>query len=315
LLKDLEKENLLREHETLLKCVIQKAHEIVKQRYPYAGESVLDASGFEEVYHAAKFLTADDHMERTMLCVYATRSLAPSWWWYGSDKRSWDGADSTPRAALKDRGEVCLAHTTIPNSLIFFASLDRDYLVLPEAHMRAAFGGMMGPWALVHPDGSASMCYCPDLYSKHYGFNDYTGTSGMGYYHYLCEASSYVLPVRNIEIHTFGCQFEQHSDHYSVRPWDGVGRRIILRQIGAEFELSFGKMESLTLDIRKRWFKVAIQNPADKQILAQLKVRGMWGTALKVEDQQIQSREGGDFMISIPLPAGKTIKISGKVTE
>ena len=190
-----------------------------------------------------------------MRCAYATRSLAPSWWWYGSDKRNWDGADSTPTRAMADRGETCLAHTTIPNSLIFFGLMDRDYLAIPEAYMRMAFGGMLGPWALVRSDGAASMCYCPDLSSKHAGFNSYTGGSGHGLFHYLREVGSYVLPNQKQGIYTFGCHFESTDDAYVVRPWEGVGRRIVMRQIGAEFRLTFGRFIELRVDRAKRWFE------------------------------------------------------------
>jgi len=90
----------------------------------------MDTSGLEEVFAAAKFLADDAHLERTVKCAFAARSLAPSWWWYGSDKRHWDGADSAPLKALLDRAEACLGQTTIPNSLIFFGLMDRDYLAI-----------------------------------------------------------------------------------------------------------------------------------------------------------------------------------------
>ncbi len=78
-----------------------------------------------------------------------------------------------------------MAHTTIPNSLIFFSLLDRDYLGLPDAYMRMAFAGMLGPWALVGPEGEAAMSFCPDPASKQYQFNRFNGSSGIGYFHYL----------------------------------------------------------------------------------------------------------------------------------
>lgn len=314
LVRDLRAEGMKDELDKLLPHVISKADEMVKQHYPYAGESVLDTSGFEEVFHAAIFLQNDEHLERTMRCAYAARSLAPSWWWYGSDKRSWDGADSTPLRALIDRGEACLAHTTIPNSAMFFASLDRDYLAIPDAYMRLAFGGMMGPWALVRSDGAASMCYCPDLSSKHRGYNAYTGASGLGYFHYLRCCGAYVLPNRTQGLFTFGCHFEQDDTRYVVRPWDGVGRRVVMRQIGAEFQLSFGRFVEVSMDVRKRWAEFLIENPCDKDIRAELTIRGLWGTQINVMGRVHENTEG-DVVASINLPAGRTTPITAKVVR
>ncbi len=314
LLQDLRREDMQAEATELEGYVEFKARELVRQRFPYAGESVMDTSGFEEVFNAAKYLADDEHLERTARCAFAARSLAPSWWWYGSDKRSWDGADSTPLQAMLDRGEACLAHTTIPNSLIFFGLMDRDYLAVPEAYMRMAFGGMMGPWALIRKDGAASMCYCPDLASRHAGYNAFTGTSGLGYYHYLHSVGSYVLPNRAMGTFTFGCHYENDGGVYMVRPWDGVGRRIVLRQIGAEYELGFGCFAELRLDQRKRWFEADIVNPSDKDVRAEFKVRGMWGAELSIQGKKVDSVRG-EAVTQVLLPARQTMTATGKVTR
>jgi hypothetical protein len=320
ILADLRSEGMAELHNRLFALIDDKARELIKQQYPYAGESVLDTSGFEEVFAAALHLSNDEHLERTQRCAFAARSLAPNWWWYGSDKRSWDGADSTPRRALIDRGEACLAHTTIPNSLIFFAGLDKDYLAIADAHMRLAFGGMMGPWALVRPDGAASMCYCPDPSSKHYGFNPYTGASGLGYFHYLRGAGSYVLPNREQGTLTFGCHFEQDDKRYLIRPWDGVGRRVVMRQIGASFELTFGRIVEMEMDVRKRWVTVQVQNPIPSDARALLRCQGLWGRRLEVAVEGAGGRVNIDCVDGVAeapltLPGAKIVKVSVRVVQ
>ena len=312
LLRDLEIEGMGSEVLELNRWVEFKATELTKLKFPFAGESVMDTSGFEEVFAAAVHVADDEHLEKTVRCAYATRSLAPSWWWYGGDKRSWDGADSTPVRALVDRGEACMSHTTIPNSLIFFGLMDRDYLALPEGYMRMAFGGMLEPWALVRKDGGASMCYCPDLSSKHAGYNIFTGASGLGYFHYLRGTGSFVLPNRNLGTYTFGCHHEVVNGAHVVKPWDGVGRRIVLRQTGCEFELSFGQFLELKLDVRKRWFEAEIFNPSDKEVELILMISGMWGRSLTINTQKIQC-ENGRALYRFRLPANGSKKIKGKV--
>ncbi len=312
ILTDLEAEGLGEEFASLQQMVDHKARELVKMQYPYAGESALDTSGFEEVVRAALYAQDDEHLERTLRCAFAARSSAPSWWWYGSDKRSWDGADSAPMRALSDRGEACLAHTTIPNALTFFAGLDRDYPALAEVYMRLAFGGMIAPWALVRKDGAASMCYCPDLSSKHSGYNRFTGASGLGYFHYLREVGSYVLPNGPASTFVFGCHFLSEGGAYSVKPWDGVGRRIILRQIGAEFKLTYGSIQELRLDARKRWFELTIVNPSDKDVPCELCITGLWGTSFQVMGRVLDAIDG-KLTTSLVLPASQSIFVTGKV--
>ncbi|MCE9559104.1 MAG: hypothetical protein K8R88_09150 [Armatimonadetes bacterium] len=298
MLEDLQSEGIYEELNILRPQVAEKSEEILKQEFPYAGESVLDTSGFEEVFQSALLDRNDEHLERTLRCAFAARSLAPSWWWYGSDKRNWDGADSTPLKALVDRGEACLAHTTIPNSAMFFTQLDRDYAAIPEAYMRLAFGGMMGPWALVRSDGACSMCYSPDLSSKHQGYSTYTGASGLGYFHYLRTVGAYVLPNQVLGTYTFGCHFEQDAEKYVVTPWDGVGRRVIFRQISAEFELEFGQIRRVELDLRKRWALVHIENPSDRDVKTKLRVKGLWGEEVDAFDKTFRALNG---VVTIPF--------------
>ena len=180
--------------------------------------------------------------------------------------------------------------------------------------MRMAFGGMLGPWALVRADGGASMCYCPDLSSNHAGFNTFTGAAGHGLYHYVREAGSYVFPNQKQGYYTFGCHFESGKEVYVVRPWDGVGRKIVLRQIGAEFELDFGRFIELRLDPQKRWFEADVQNPSDKDVRARLTVSGMWGVALSVQGKTV-SVEGGVAEAQVSLPARQTVKVTGNVVR
>src|SRR5205085_10560959 len=124
---------------------------------------------------------------------------------------------------------------------------------IPEAYMRLPFGVMLGPWALARAEGAASMAYCPETASKHHGYVPLTGDVGFALFHYLRGAGAYVLPSRSYGVFTFGCHFEVEGNAYIVRPWDGVGRRIVLRQVGAEFDVTFGRMYEIRLDVRKRW--------------------------------------------------------------
>lgn len=312
LLGDLALEGMNQEVDRLMPFVTVRAEDLLRKQFPYGHENTLDTSGFEEAFTAARYLNDEDHQERAMRCAYAVRSLSPSWWWYGSDPRMWDEVEHGPLPMPFDRGELCQGHTGPENSLMFFDTLDRDYATLPEQYMRMAFGGLLGCWALVRPDGSASMAYCPDSASKLFGFSPLSGDLGLSLFHYLRAAGAYVLPSRSYGVFTFGCHFEIESDHYVVRPWDGVGRRVVLRQVNADFQLSVGKFREVQLDVRKRWASLVVENPTDLDMNTELRIRGLWGNRFEILGEAIEGMDG-ELAVSLPLAAQSVSRIDIKV--
>ncbi len=312
LLGDLASEGMHDEVERLMPFVSVRAEDLLRRQFPYGYDNVLDTSAFEEAFTAARYLNDEEHQERAMRCAYAARSLSPSWWWYGSDARLYDDLEEGPLPTQFDRGEMCLGHTGPENSMMFFELLDRDYSSLPEVYMRMAFGGMLGVWALIKDDGSASMSYCPDAASKNFGFHPLTGDIGVALFHYLRAAGAYVLPSRNYGVFTFGCHFEIEADHYVVRPWDGVGRKVVLRQVNAEVSLSVGKIREVKLDVRKRWVTLILENPADLELRSDLRIRGLWGSRFEIFGEQIDAVDG-ELAVSLPLAAGAISRLEIKV--
>jgi hypothetical protein len=313
LLSDLEAQEM-EEAEVLSGYVAMRAEDLLKRDSPYAGESIWDTSGFEEVFAAARYMNDEEHLERALRCAYAARALSPSWWWYGSDVRFFDDSEGLAHPGIADKGELCLGYTTPENSMMFLGTLDRDYSHIPEAYMRLAFGGMLGVWALVRPDGAASMAYCPDASSKQHGMLPLTGDIGFALFHYLRGVGAYVLPSRSYGVFTFGCHFEIDDTAYVVRPWDGVGRHVILRQVGAEFSTTFGRIREVRLDLRKRWAVVEIESPADKHISSLLHVRGMWGNTFEVSGKTVNA-DDGELAVPLALPPLGIIRVDIKVVE
>lgn len=302
LLPSFAHENLQEELERLIPLVQGRAQDLLRRSYPQVAGGVPNSAVFSEAFTAANFVNDEFHMEQALRCGFAGRSLAPSWWWYGSDPRQWDELDDGPLPDGSDHGELCLGFTSVENSGMFFSTLDRDYGWLPEAHMRLAFGGMLGSWALVHSDGSASMAYCPDNASKLVGHSELTGDIGVSLFHYLHQVAAYVLPSRTYGIVTFGCHFEVDDTQYIVRPWDGVGRRVVLRQVDAELEVSAGVIREMRLDLRKRWISVRMENPCDKDLRVQLWIRGLWGEKFQFQNQTVETKNG-ELDVTVVLPA------------
>ena len=314
LLEDLIRMDMQDEATKILRFITMRNADLLRRDFPYAGDNVWDTAGFAEVYAAARYVMDDDHLERASRCAFAARSLSPSWWWYGSDVRQWDPAEGVPTKEVEDNGEFCLGYTTPINSSLFFQSVETDYSHIPEAHMRLAFGGMLGVWALVTEEGAASMGYCPDAASQHFGFSAITGDIGLALFDYLRDVASYVLPSRDYGVFTFGCHFEVEDDCYVVRPWDGVGQRVYMRQIGADFSVRNAKIEEVRLDLRKRWAELSISNPSDKQSTVSISVQGLWGTKFDVNGRTVESNDGG-LGIGLNLAEQSLIKVRIMVIE
>lgn len=291
LLTQLEEAGLGEEYAELKELLETKANALCDQEFPFAGETTQDTSAYEEVASAAMQLGETELLERTLLSAFAARSFAPSWWWCGSEKRCWDTTHDLLSSESFDRGESCLSHTTIPNSLIFFKLLDRDPIGLSESHFRKASAGMLGPWALIRNDGAASMSYCPDFASKQSGFNPYTGLSSLGYATYLREVTSLVLAGQE-GVLTFACHYEPNDDSLIVKPWDGVGRKVVLRHVGIEVETSFGMIQEMSVQTDLRSMNLTIFNPCDKEVRAKLTISGLWGAGLSLDGEPMTFDKG-----------------------
>ncbi len=258
--------------------------------------------------------------EELMSLAYAARSLSPSWWWYGTDKRFLEELDA-PHPAMGDKGEMTLSPTTVANSLMLFDTLDKDQQFLPDSWMRMAFGGMLGIWALVRPDGAASMAFCPDSASQQFGVSALTGDVGLGLYRYLRWVSAYVLPTRQSGVVTFGCHFHVETaadgtEEFSIRPWDGVNRRIVVRQLGVEVSTTFGRILELRFDARKRKATILMQNPSERDHQAVITVRGLWGTRADVSGTAITAdpQDEGALRVPVSLAGKRETKIEIRVT-
>lgn len=283
------------------------------------GKNFWSLDGFEQAFFGPWIGMNRADRDEILSLAFAARSLSPSWWWYGSDKRILDDADG-PNPAMADKGEMCLGPTSVAHSLMLFDTLDRDQAYLPESWLRMAFGGMLGPWALVRPDGAASMGFCPDPASKQYGVSALTGDIGLSLARYLRHATAYVLPTRLSGVVTFGCHFEAETgadgEEYVVRPWDGVNRRIVVRQLGVEASTSFGRILELRFDARKRRASVLMHNPADRDISVTLTLRGLWGTRVDVSGvaHEADAHDAGALRIPVALSAHRETRIEIKVT-
>lgn len=312
LITELRKHKLDAEARALEGHLSVRDREMARRRYPFGVDAVWSTMPFEEAFHSARRRQDEDAEERMLRLAMASKSLSPSWWWYGSDKRWPVSIDRTQGAIHDDKGELCLGGQSVANGFLFFEQLDRDYNSLPEATLRAAFGAVLGVWALVRSDGAAGMAYCPDPSSRHYGMSWLTGDVGIALWQYLRSVKSWVLPSATSGVTTFGCHFEMETEDgletFRIRPWDGVGRRIVVRQLGVEAEIRNARFTELRFDARKRRAVAMVENSSDKDLVAEVRVRGMWGRRFEVMGRELQG-EDGEVRADVPIAANSAVRV------
>ncbi|MFZ4509287.1 MAG: DUF5695 domain-containing protein, partial [Fimbriimonas sp.] len=241
----------------------------------------------------------------------------PSWWWLGTDHR-W-GFDSEIFGGAPDKGQLCFAPSTVANSLLFFNSLNRDYNELPDLPMRLAFSGLIANWALVRKDGAAGMGFSPDSASRYFGMAPVSGDVGLGLFLYLRKAGAFLLPSRHAGGGAFGAHFESDAQGtFTVKPWDGVGRIIVVRQFGIEARSRYARMKELSFDGTKRWVNLQLHNPSDRAVEADLTLKGLWGKNFILtklgESFPVRAQEGEIFM-KLSIGARRVEQIEIRVME
>ena len=124
--------------------------------------------------------------------------------------------------------------------------------------------------------------------------------------------ASYILPSRVSGVQTFGCFFDAKTDGaeetFVIKPWDGVGRRIVVRHVGVEVEIQNGRITEFKLDGRKRFASLTVENPSDKALDCHFEISGLWGTKYSVEGQELEG-DNGKLRATVKLAASATKQI------
>ncbi len=312
LITELKSAKMETEAKQLEALLVARDRELARRRYPFGTEQEWSLAPFEEAFYSARRRQDEEAEDHFLRIAYAARSLSPSWWWYGSDKRWATEPHPNGDPSIIDKGELALGGTGVAHSLLFFEQLDRDYTSLSEVPARHAFGGLLSIWTLIREDGAAAAWFCPDPASKQSGMSWLTGDLGISLFQYLRGVASWVLPSPSSGVITFGCHFESENedgvDIYRVRPWDGVGRRVVIRHLGLEAEVRNARIEELKVDARKRHAVISLQNTSDKDLVAEIRLRGMWGRRFEVSGVEHES-EDGELCAEATVPAGSVTKV------
>lgn len=320
----LKAEGRVAEAATLEALAIKRANSLLSSDYPYSAEPLYDTTGYEDVYFAGKLLENYEHLERTARCALTQKSYSPTWFWNGSDKRYWDAMEDNPQSEYygSDNGETCFHYTAPQTALVGLTHYDSDRFFPEKMLLFKSYASLLGVWSLVHSDGSASMCYTPDVTSNHAGYNQFSGDVGLGLFGYLRAVRSYLDSNRYAANFTLdvplGCNLiENTDDYFTVKIIDGVGRRFSIPNSGLHITLECGLLDTLTLTKDYRSLKLVIKNPAPVKITPRLTVEGLWGQSFDIltgGKQELGKSEAKALVTNLELPANGELELQIRST-
>ncbi|MEI7984481.1 MAG: DUF5695 domain-containing protein [Armatimonadota bacterium] len=266
-----------------------------RSRLPFWNGRNFSLTTLDEVSTLAEI---EDSMSATgsveQLCL-SHKSSSPNWWSFGAESRPTVDYEFHPY--LPDFAEVFPSYTSVSSSLAMTTWLKRDYTRLDEAGLRLATAGFLAPWSLVRADGAASMGFCPDLGSSERGVIPYTGDIGFALADYLHYSTGYLLSSVDRGFVPVGVHFESYpKDGMTIlrlEPWDGVGRRIVVRHLNLLVEVEGAKIDCLEFDINLQYAKIVLDNPTEAmKRKTRISVDGLWGTAFEVTGAEFTIVEG-----------------------
>ncbi len=315
----LRKEGMEREADRLEALLIHRGETLLQHDYPYSAEPLYDTTGYEDVYFTAKYLKEFDMVIQTAECSMAQKSYVPTWFWCGSDKRYWDAMENNPGGGWygTDHGETAMHYTTTQTALIGLDKFEHPKFFPEDVYFYKSYAGLLGVWSLVDEEGKASMCYTPDASSNHYGYNRYSGDSGLGLYGYLRAAGAYVDLIRigssRIEV-GFGCRISQEGEgrlHAVIA--DGINKRFRYPQFNFFADTEKTDLTELTMERNRTYVRMTLKNQLGETLMENIRIRGFWGEDYVADIDGVEQKgsvQDGVLRHSLEVPPEKSVTVT-----
>lgn len=232
-------ETLIAEYYELLHKVHSFQRNLFEFNVPYGSECAYDNTGYEMAIMMADRYDDLEWMKRLGNIILAARGTQPIWWWHGSDIRWWDPEH--------DFSEGCHHYTSPLNSLGLLRAIERGQLPINSSNLSSIYGGTLGTFSKIHPDGSGSMSYCWEQESPNFGFHAFSGDIGLGLFGALVDLGAYVYKPQNEATQSYLCNIEESTDEkLTIVPSSGAGNRITWHLELQDGELSHGSVRLAT---------------------------------------------------------------------
>jgi hypothetical protein len=256
-------ETLIAEYYELLHQVHNFQRNLFQFNVPYGSECAYDNTGYEMAMTMAERYDDLEWVKRLGKIILAARGSQPVWWWHGSDIRWWD--------AEHDFSEGCHHYTSPLNSTGLQKAIERGQLSVTTEHLSSVYGGKLGAFTKIHPDGSGSMSYCWEQESPNFGFHAFSGDIGLGLFGSLVDLGAYVYNPQDEAIQSYLCSVEEAPDgQLTVVPSSGAGNRITWHLEHLDEGLSTGSVtlaagyiQSFTWNVKTCFWEAIVYNDTE----------------------------------------------------
>jgi hypothetical protein len=244
ILKDLQREGMKTEADTLEATMRTRADKWKELAYPYGSEMPWDSTGQEEVYAWMKYFGDAEKADVTLNAILGYDPAIPSWGYNGSARRYWDfvyGGKAGPTSRLERQ----LHHY---GSGINAIPLLHEYRLHPDDLylLRVGYGGTMGPLTDINQEGYAGTAWhgFPDLLKV----DGITGDYGPNFFGHAFDTATYIVDPPDFGWLAFGGNIRAEGEHVKVTPLDSFRMRVFIAPLGLWLTLDAGRFESVELN-------------------------------------------------------------------
>jgi len=244
ILKDLQREGMKTEADTLEAAMQARADRWKQLAYPYGSEMPWDSTGQEEVYAWMKYFGDEEKANVTLDAILGYDPEIPSWGYNGSARRYWDfiyAGKSGPTSRLERQ----LHHY---GSGLNAIPLLHEYRLHPDDFylLHVGYGGTMGPLTDINQEGYAGTAWhgFPDLLKV----DGITGDYGPNFFGYSFDTATYIVDHPDFGWLAFGGSIRELGSEVKVTPLDAFRMRVYVAPLGLWLTLDAGKFESLELN-------------------------------------------------------------------
>ncbi|MFC6840157.1 DUF5695 domain-containing protein [Xanthomonas theicola] len=301
ILKDLKREGMTAEADTLTRLMQARATHWRSLKYPFGSEMPWDSTGQPEVYAWMRYFGYQTQADQTRDVILAYTPTVPNWGYNGNARRYWDFGT----AGKWERTERQIHHYgSALNAVPLFDAFRRNPA---DLHLlRVAYGGTMGGIANIDRDGFSSTAFhaWPDIMKP----DPYSGDFGMGFFGHAYAAATYVVNDPTLGWLGFGGDVTEAKGVVRIVPRDTSRSRLFVAPAGQWITLEAGKIASATWDPALRRITLTL-DPVDRftpaaRVLVEATVAG--ATPMMVVDGRL---ERGAY--TVPLATGpRTITLA-----
>ena len=268
ILADIKKEGWEEEYRSLLEEIRKCNRKFIKDPYPYSSEMALDETAQEQVYFFTReFAERGDKESRkkNMKTIEVLKALRggdqPVWFRYGNDL-----------FAHPDLlGEVTCWYSESLNGMALLKAFedtgDTELLI-------KGYPGVMSVMRNVLADGMGFGWFIctPGIFSHE---PPKTFESGPGLYGFLKAAKSYVVNDDFFGLIGCGCSLELSPGKITVRPRDGLKKRVMFVAKEVDVEAVQGEIKALTLFKADDSLELEMEDSTGLVKTVQVKIKGL----------------------------------------